>query len=289
MRKEGKYGFLFILPWLFGFLAFKAIPLLMSGVLSFMDYNIISSPEFIGFDNFRELAENELFWSSMKSTGLYVLYTVPMKMVFSLFIAYILSSKVKGIGFFRSVYYIPSLMGGSVAISILWRYMFMQDGMINSLLELIGIEGPAWLSIPGTAMFVISFQHVWQFGSTMVVFLAALKGMPGSLIEAAEIDGAGRFKQVIFITIPGILPTICILLIMKMGTLFGSSFEMVYGLQNPTAWTQEVIATIVYKNGIGRGEYSLSTALSLLQGVIALILTFGANFISKKLSNISMW
>ncbi len=280
MRKEGKYGFLFILPWLFGFLAFKAIPLLMSGVLSFMDYNIISSPEFIGFDNFRELAENELFWSSMKSTGLYVLYTVPMKMVFSLFIAYILSSKVKGIGFFRSVYYIPSLMGGSVAISILWRYMFMQDGMINSLLELIGIEGPAWLSIPGTAMFVISFQHVWQFGSTMVVFLAALKGMPGSLIEAAEIDGATRKRIFWSVIIPYITPVVFFNLLTNLVTAFqefNSPFVITAGGPYETTY---LMSMMIYENAFRYLNMGLSSAISLVLFTIIVsftLLLFGSS------------
>ena len=273
MRKEGKYGFLFILPWLIGFLAFKAIPLLMSGVLSFMDYNIISSPEFIGLDNFRELADDELFWSSMKSTGLYVLFTVPMKMVFSLFIAYILSSKVRGIGFFRSIYYIPSLMGGSVAISILWRYMFMKDGMINSILATIGIEGPAWLSIPGTAMFVISFQHVWQFGSTMVVFLAALKGMPNSLIEAAEIDGASRKRIFWSVILPYITPVVFFNLMTNLVTAFqefNSPFVITAGGPYESTY---LMSMMIYENAFRYLNMGLSCAISLILFVIIVSFT----------------
>lgn len=273
MRKEGKYGFLFILPWLIGFLAFKAIPLLMSGVLSFMDYNIISSPEFIGLDNFRELADDELFWSSMKSTGLYVLFTVPMKMVFSLFIAYILSSKVRGIGFFRSIYYIPSLMGGSVAISILWRYMFMKDGMINSILALIEVEGPAWLSVPGTAMFVISFQHVWQFGSTMVVFLAALKGMPNSLIEAAEIDGASRKRIFWSVILPYITPVVFFNLMTNLVTAFqefNSPFVITAGGPYESTY---LMSMMIYENAFRYLNMGLSSAISLILFVIIVSFT----------------
>jgi oligogalacturonide transport system permease protein len=199
-------GFFFILPWLFGFLAFKTFPLLMSLYLSFTRYSIISPPVWTGFDNFRELLRDDLFRQSAQVSILYVLITVPTRIFFSLFVAYILSSKVKGIGFFRSLYYIPSLMGGSVAVAVLWCFMFMNNGLINSILNAFHLPALPWLAHPVLALFVISVLHVWQFGSTMVIFLAALKGVPSSLTEAAVVDGASRTRMFWSIVIPYITP-----------------------------------------------------------------------------------
>jgi oligogalacturonide transport system permease protein len=199
-------GFFFILPWLFGFLAFKTFPLLMSLYLSFTRYSIISPPVWTGFDNLRELLRDELFRQSAKVSILYVLITVPTRIFFSLFVAYILSSKVKGIGFFRSLYYIPSLMGGSVAVAVLWCFMFMNNGLINSILNAFHLPALPWLAHPALALFVISVLHVWQFGSTMVIFLAALKGVPSSLTEAAVVDGASRTRMFWSVVIPYITP-----------------------------------------------------------------------------------
>jgi oligogalacturonide transport system permease protein len=199
-------GFFFIIPWLFGFLAFKTFPLLMSLYLSFTRYSIISPPVWTGFDNFRELLRDDLFRQSAKVSILYVLITVPTRILFSLFVAYILSSKVKGIGFFRSLYYIPSLMGGSVAVAVLWCFMFMNNGLINSILNAFHLPALPWLAHQILALFVISVLHVWQFGSTMVIFLAALKGVPSSLTEAAVVDGASRTRMFWSIVIPYITP-----------------------------------------------------------------------------------
>lgn len=255
-------GFLFVLPWLLGFLAFKAFPLLMSLFLSFTQYNIISPPIFVGLDNFKRMMVDPVFRQSAKVSINYVLMTVPTRMLFALFIAYVLTSKVKGIGFFRSVYYIPSLMGGSVAVAILWRYMFMKTGLVNQALGLFGLPQPTWLAGPYTALFVISILHVWQFGATMVIFLAALKGVPVALIEAAVVDGASRARVFRSVTIPYITPVVFFNLMTNLVSAFqefNSPFVITGG--GPSHGTY-LINLMVYNNAFTYLKMGYSSALS---------------------------
>lgn len=261
-RLQQYIGFIFILPWLFGFLAFKAFPLLMSLYLSFTQYNIISPPIFIGLENFQNIVRDQIFHQSAKASLLYVIMTVPTRMSFALLIAYILSSKVKGIGFFRSFYYVPSLMGGSIAVAILWAYMFMQNGLINSFLEFCNLPALPWLSTPILAMFVISILHVWQFGSTMVIFLAALKGVPLTLIEAAVVDGASRTRTFWSVIIPYITPVVFFNLMMNLISAFqefNSAFVITAG--GPFRATY-LMSLMIYNNGFTYLKMGYSSALS---------------------------
>jgi oligogalacturonide transport system permease protein len=261
-RLQQYLGFLFILPWLIGFLVFKAFPLLMSLHLSFTQYNIISPPIFIGLENFQQILHDAVFGQSVKASLLYVIMTVPTRMIFALFIAYVLSSKVKGIGIFRSVYYVPSLMGGSVAVAILWCYMFMNDGLINSFLIFLHIPPQPWLSNPVLAMFVISILHVWQFGSTMVIFLAALKGVPVSLVEAAVVDGASRTRTFWSITIPYITPVVFFNLMMNLISAF-QEFNSAYVITGggPFRGTY-LMSLMIYNNAFTYLKMGYSSALS---------------------------
>ena len=271
-RLQQYIGFLFILPWLFGFLAFKAFPLLMSLYLSFTQYNIISVPIFIGLENFQNIMKDEIFRQSVKVSLLYVLMTVPTRMLFALFIAYVLSSKVKGIGFFRSLYYIPSLMGGSVAVAILWAYMFMQNGLINSFLTFLHLPALPWLSHPYLALIVISVLHVWQFGSTMVIFLAALKGIPSSLVEAAVVDGASRTRTFWSVIIPYITPVVFFNLMMNLIAAF-QEFNSAFVITNggPFRGTY-LMSLLIYNNGFTYLKMGYSSALScILFCTIALV------------------
>ena len=271
-RLQQYIGFIFIIPWLFGFLAFKAFPLFMSLYISFTQYNIISAPIFIGLENYINIMKDAIFHQSAKVSLLYVIMTVPTRMMFALFIAYILSSKVKGISFFRSLYYIPSLMGGSVAVAILWAYMFMQNGLINSMLESLSLPTLPWLSQPLLAMFVISVLHVWQFGSTMVIFLAALKGVPSSLIEAAVVDGASRTRTFWSVIIPYITPVVFFNLMMNLISAFqefNSAFVITGG--GPFRGTY-LMSLMIYNNGFTYLKMGYSSALSwILFCAIALV------------------
>ncbi len=189
--KENK-GFFFILPWLIGFLIFKVYPFGSSLVYSFTDYHLFDGVSKVGLMNYDEIIHTKKIVKAFVVTMKYAFMTVPLKLVFALFIAYILNFKLKGVNLFRTAYYIPSILGGSIAIAVLWKAVFKDDGIINMLLSYMGIEGPNWLASPSHALFVICLLRVWQFGSAMVIFLAALKGVSEDLYEAAASMAPGN-------------------------------------------------------------------------------------------------
>lgn len=205
---KSNIGFFYILPWLIGFLVFKLYPFGSSLIYSFSDFNLHKGITEWGLMNYQEAFTSSKITTALSTTFKYAFITVPLKLAFALFIAYILNFKIKGVNFFRTAYYIPSILGGSVAISVLWKAIFRDEGLVNTALGFFGIEGPSWLSDPGYALFIICFLRVWQFGSAMVIFLAALKAIPEDLYEAATIDGASKWKQFFSITLPLLTPVI---------------------------------------------------------------------------------
>ncbi len=206
--QRGYMGWVFIAPWIIGFLVFKLYPFASSLVWSFSDFHLFKGISKWGLFNYINVFQNEAKREALLVTIRYAFTTVPLKLVFALFIAYILNFKIKCVNAFRTAYYIPSILGGSVAIAVLWKALFRDDGLINAALGMLGLDGIPWLSEPKYALFVISALRVWQFGSAMVIFLAALKGVPEDLYEAATIDGAGKLKQFFSITVPMITPVI---------------------------------------------------------------------------------
>jgi oligogalacturonide transport system permease protein len=285
IKWQQNVGFLFILPWLFGFLAFKTFPLLMSFYISFTEYRIITPPFFIGFENFIQVFTDPTFFQSVKVSLLYVLMTVPTRMLFALFIAYVLSSKVKGIGIFRSLYYIPSLMGGSVAVAVLWAYMFRSGGLVNLVLGFLHIPPLPWMSHPVLALFVISVLHVWQFGATMVIFLAALKGVPGTLIEAAVVDGATRTRTFWSVIIPYITPVIFFNLLNNLVAAF-QEFNSAYVITagGPSHGTY-LMSLMIYQNAFRYLKMGYSSALSWIWFTTITLVTICLFISSKKWVN----
>ena len=213
-------GLVYILPWLIGMVFLTLYPFINALVISFTDYNLVREPNFISLANYTKLFQDEDFLSTLTATLKYTVITVPLQLAFALFIAYILNFKLKGINFFRTAYYIPSLLGGNVAVAVLWRFLFQQDGLINRIIGVVGIQPVAWLSSPGGAMSVIIILTVWQFGSAMLIFLAALKDVPQDLYEAASVDGSTKFHSFIHITMPLITPTIFFNLVMQLVNAF---------------------------------------------------------------------
>lgn len=213
-------GLVYILPWLIGMVFLTLYPFINALIISFTDYNLIRDPNFIGLANYTKLFKDEDFLGTLTATLKYTVITVPLQLAFALFIAYILNFKLKGINFFRTAYYIPSLLGGNVAVAVLWRFLFQQDGLINRIIGVVGIQPVAWLSSPGGAMSVIIILKVWQFGSAMLIFLAALKDVPQDLYEAASVDGSTKLHSFIHITMPLITPTIFFNLVMQLVNAF---------------------------------------------------------------------
>ncbi len=221
-KRKQWMGLVYIMPWLIGFLVFQLSPLISSLWYSFTDYSALGEAEFIGLENYRNLFTiDPNFRKSLSVTLKYVFMTVPAKLIFALFIAMLLSMKLRAVNFFRTVYYIPSILGASVAIATLWRFLFMRDGLINDILEAFGLNSTIdWIGDPRFALATISLLAVWQFGSSMVLFLAGIKQIPQDLYEAACIDGASKVKQFFIITIPMLTPIVFFNLIMQMITAF---------------------------------------------------------------------
>ena len=215
--REDIYGYLFLLPWLSGFLFFTIGPVAASLYLSFTKFDLLSAPRWAGVDNYVFMfTQDQRFVSALSVTFLYLIFEVPLKLCFALLVAIALDRTIRFGNFYRSIFYIPSLLGGSVAIAVLWRQLFQGDGTINRLLfDLIGIQGPSWISNPDTAVYTLVILAVWQFGSPMIIFLAGLRQIPRDLYEAAEIDGASKFRQFLSITIPLLGPVIFFNLVLQ--------------------------------------------------------------------------
>jgi len=224
-RSRRYIGLLYILPWLLGLCIFQLYPFVVSFVYSFTDLQVIGDFQFIGLDNYIRLVKDPDFINSMVVTLKYILYVVPGKIVFALIIALVLNMNLKAINLYRTVYYLPSILGGSVAISVLWRVMFMKEGVVNNLLAYLGIPAISWLGDPKYALFTISLIEVWQFGSSMVIFLAALKQVPSEIYDAARVDGAKKIHIFHHITLP---------MISKI-TFFNILMQTINALQNFTA------------------------------------------------------
>lgn len=216
-RKDNLVGYLMLSPWLFGFFFMWLIPMFISIYYSFTDFNLLNEPTVIGFKNYiRVFTEDETFRQALKVTFTYVLFLVPLRLAFALFVATLLNKKHKGLGLYRTLYYVPSIIGGSIAVSIVWKQIFGNDGVMMSLLAVFGIEQKvSFLGNPNTALATIILMGVWQFGSSMLIFLSALKQIPQSLYEAAKVDGAKPITIFWKVTMPMLTPTIFFNLILQ--------------------------------------------------------------------------
>lgn len=210
-------GYVFALPFILGFLVFTLYPILSSLYFSFTNYNLFQPPSFVGVDNYaRMFTDDSKYWKSVSVTLHYVLASVPLRLAFALMVAMLLNKAVTGIGLYRSAYYLPSLIGGSVAVSILWTQVFGDQGLVNSALGAIGIHvDTSWIGNPDTALWTLIALSVWQFGSSMLIFLAGLKNIPKDYYEAASVDGANAVRRFFKITLPLLSPIILFNLILQ--------------------------------------------------------------------------
>ncbi len=280
--EQGYMGFILILPWLIGFCIFKLYPFVSSLVYSFTDYDLFKGVQnVVGFQNYIDAFTKPKNVKALQVTFTYAFMTVPLKLIFALFIAYILNFKIKGVGLFRTAYYVPSILGGSVAIAVLWKALFKNDGVINTILAMLGGESLTFLADKNWALFIICLLRVWQFGSAMVLFLAALKGVPEDLYEAASIDGATKGRQFLSITIPLISPVIFYNLVTQLVQAF-QEFNGPYIITNggPRNATT-LISVIVYNTAFKDYKVGMSSAMAWVMFVIVMVLTVIA-FVSQK-------
>jgi oligogalacturonide transport system permease protein len=274
-------GFFFIVPWLIGFLLFKVYPFASSLYYSFTNYDLFSGITKTGMMNYEKIFTDSDIIRAFLVTFKYAIFDVPLKLAFALFIAYILNFKLKGVNLFRTAYYIPSILGGSIAIAILWRAVWNTDGLINTVLGIFGIDKINWMATANGALFVIVLLRVWQFGSAMVIFLAALKGVSVDLYEAASIDGASKWTQFFKITVPIITPIIFYNLITQLCQAFqefNGPFLVTKGGPNGAT---TLISLLIYNNAFLRHKMGMASAQAWILFIIVAVLTAVA-FISQK-------
>ena len=263
--REDIAGYLFISPWLICFFAFAIIPILMSLYFSFTNYEILGSPIFNGIANFKRMGTDARFWKSLKVTFTYAFVSVPLRLAFAFFLAALFKRASRMIRFYQAAYYLPSLVGGSITIAIVWRRIFAMDGLFNTFLQSIGINSTnSWIGSANTALGVIVVLAVWQFGSSMLIFLAGLRQIPKTYYEAASIDGAGWISQFFHITLPQMTPIIFFNLIMQLingFTVFSQAFIISGGQGGPQDSTL-VYALYLYLRSFSYFEMGYGSALA---------------------------
>ena len=275
------FGFFFILPWWIGFAIFKLYPFMASLLYSVHDYNLFRTATFVGLQNYMDILSDNLTMKSFAQTFKYAFLTVPLELGFALFIAYILNFKIKGVNFFRIAYYVPSILGGSVSIAVLWRFLFKTDGLINMIAAKFGFEAFNWLGDPQGAFFVIILLRIWQFGSPMVIFLAALKGVSADLYEAAAIDGAGKWRQFFSVTVPLITPVIFYNFVTQLCNKFQEFNGPFIITQGGPLRSTTLVSLLVYNNAFKSYEMGMASAIAWL--LFLIIMTFTViSFMSQK-------
>lgn len=279
-NNDNLVGYVFAFPFIVGFLIFILYPICSSFYYSFTDYNLFEAPNFIGFDNYQKMfTADDQYWKSVSVTLTYVLASVPFRLMFALAVAMILNRAVKGIGVYRSSFYLPSLIGGSVAVSIMWTQIFGDKGLVNSLLGIVGIQSDtSWIGNPGTALWTLIALSVWQFGSSMLIFLAGLKNIPQSYYEAASVDGANKTRQFFNITLPMLSPIILFNLIMQTISAF-MTFTPAYIISRGEGGPLDntlLYSLYLYRRAFQFYEMGYASAMAwvmlLLIGLIALVL-----------------
>ncbi|MFK7693284.1 carbohydrate ABC transporter permease [Paenibacillus sp. HJGM_3] len=273
-------GYVFAAPFVLGFLIFTLYPILSSFYYSFTDYNLFESPRWIGLDNYDKMfLGDDKFWKSVRVTLTYVFASVPFRLAFALAVALLLNKAIAGIGLYRSAYYMPSLIGGSVAVAIMWTQVFGDQGLLNSALALVGIHSDtSWIGNPSTALWTLIALSVWQFGSSMLIFLAGLKNIPISYYEAANVDGAGAFRRFIRITLPLLSPIILFNLIMQTISAF-MTFTPAYIISRGEGGPLDntlLYSLYLYRRAFQFYEMGYASAMAwvmlLIVGLIALVL-----------------
>jgi multiple sugar transport system permease protein len=262
---EDVAGYAFISPWLLCFFAFSIIPIMFSLYFSFTDYDILGSPVFSGLENFRRMVADELFWKSLAVTFFYAFVSVPLRLVFAFIVAVLFKRASRMIRVYQAAYYLPSIVGGSIAVAVMWRRLFLSDGAINAVLQAVGINSAiSWLGNPNTAIWTLILLAVWQFGSSMLIFLAGLRQIPVTYYEAASIDGAGPVRQFFNITLPQMTSIIFFNLIMQLingFTVFTQAFVVSGGNGDPQNSTL-VYALYLYQRAFKYYSMGYSSAMA---------------------------
>lgn len=272
-RREAINAYVFMSPVILGLLIFTLGPIVASLFLSFTNYNLLNDPKWIGVDNYVKMYGERLFWQSLRVSATYSLISVPLGMMLALFLAILLNRKMRGIYTLRSIYYLPTVISG-VGVALLWRWIFNgQYGVLNTLLRNIGIKGPNWLLDENWALTALIITSVWGVGGTMLIFLAGLQGIPTEINEAAEIDGAGKWAQFRYITLPMISHVTFFNLVLGIiGALqvFTDAYVITGGGPNNSTL---FIAVYLYRHAFQFLNFGYAAALAWVLFLIVMVLT----------------
>ena len=294
MIRETTTSYLFLAPFLVFFVMFVIYPMFMCVYTSFFDATMGREDIFIGFQNYKTLFNDPIFWTALKNTLVIVFVSVPVTCAFSLWVASVISKMpVAATSAFRCIFYLP-VVTGSVAVTMVWKWMYNNYyGIFNYLGTQTGLldKNINWLGDPKYALgCIILILLTTSVGQPIVLYVSALGNVDQTLVEAAQVDGAGRWAKIRYITLPGLLPTIVLMLIMKVGYILTTGFEQVLVFYSPPVYdVADIIETYVYRIGLGQANFSLATALGLFNAVVAFVLIVGANTVSKKSLGRSIW
>jgi multiple sugar transport system permease protein len=282
-KKDNLAAYLFLAPWILGLLVITIGPMAASLFLGFTDYNLLQPPEWAGFDNVVRMAGDERLHTALGVTFTYVFVSVPLQLGLALLLAVVLDRGLRGLAFYRSVFYLPSLLGSSVAIAILWQRIFGSDGLVNYVLELVGIEGRSWIAEPDTALSTLVVLNVWTFGAPMVIFLAGLRQIPAMYYEAAAVDGAGPLRRFRSITLPLLTPIIFFNLVLQIIHAF-QAFTQAFVVSNGTGGPSDstlLFSMYVYQRAFGNFDMGYASAMGWL--LLLIIAAFTAvNFFTSR-------
>jgi len=272
-KEDTFWGIAFIVPVFLGFTLFALIPMLASLYFSLTEYNIYQPPEFIGLQNYVELFRDPLVGKSLVNT-FYAMFSIPVSMILSYLIAVILCQKIKGLRFFQTMFYIP-MVCSAVAVSLLWQWIFNADyGHLNYFLSLVGIDGPDWLVSAKWAMPAMIIQGVWgSLGVNIILYIAAIKNVPESYYEAAEIDGANWWRKLTRITLPCITPTVFFVLVTSLINAMQDFTRFLVMTGGGPEFSTTTIVYYLYQSGFRYMQMGYASAMGWLVGIIIIIIT----------------
>lgn len=265
---------IFLLPSMLGFVVFTGFPIISSFFISFTEWDLISSPKFIGFDNYINLFNDQAFWEALKHSLLFIAGYLPTVMVISLGIALMINQKIKFKAFYRSAYFAP-VVTSWVAVSLIWKWLLNPTyGLVNYFLSWFGIQGPAWLQDPNWAMVGIIITSVWKdIGFVMILFLAGLQGISETYYEAADIDGASSIKKFWYITLPLLAPTTFFVFVISLINSFQVFDQVMIMTEGGPAGSTTVMVQLIYNHAFRYFEMGYASALSWVLFIIIFIIT----------------
>lgn len=282
-RREALEGYLSLTPWMIGFVAFTAFPIVVSIVLGFTEWTVVKPPRWIGLDNYvRMFTADPLFWQSLKATIGYVVLSLPLKLVFGLMLALLLNLKIPGINIFRTLFYVPAVISG-VAVSLMWIWLLQPDtGVINTLLGDLGIQGPKWFWDSDWALMSVALMSIWRVGGSAIIYLAGLQNIPAQLYEAAQVDGANAWRRFWRITLPLLTPTILFQVIIEMIDSFKIFTEAFVITQGGPLRATYFYLYYFYEEAFRNFNMGYASALALVLTLVILAATVFINHTSKR-------